>query len=59
MKDKIRGGIISLVIGDALGVPVEFKDRSFLRENPVFNPGNSHNPFITAVPVYVYAKNNN
>jgi ADP-ribosylglycohydrolase len=32
---KIRDGIIGLVVGDALGVPVEFKPREYLIENPV------------------------
>ena len=34
-KDNIDGAILGLVIGDALGVPVEFKSRKFLAENPV------------------------
>lgn len=32
---KIRSGICGLVVGDALGVPVEFKSREYLIENPV------------------------
>ena len=28
-------GIMGLVVGDALGVPVEFKDRAYLKEHPV------------------------
>ena len=32
---KIKDGICGLVIGDALGVPVEFKTREYLEENPV------------------------
>ena len=32
---KIRDGIIGLTVGDALGVPVEFKSREYLIENPV------------------------
>ena len=35
MEDRIVGGIISSVLGDALGVPVEFEDREYLRKNPV------------------------
>jgi ADP-ribosyl-[dinitrogen reductase] hydrolase len=35
MKDKIMGGFIGLCVGDALGVPVEFKPRSYLKDNPV------------------------
>lgn len=33
MEDRIVGGIISSVLGDALGVPVEFEDREYLRDN--------------------------
>ena len=32
---KIRDGIVGLTVGDALGVPVEFKSREYLIENPV------------------------
>ena len=32
---KVKDGIIGLVVGDALGVPVEFTSRSELEENPV------------------------
>ena len=32
---KIKDGIIGLLIGDALGVPVEFRSREYLAENPV------------------------
>jgi hypothetical protein len=32
MEDRIVGGIISSVLGDALGVPVEFEDREYLRK---------------------------
>lgn len=32
---KVKDGIVGLVIGDALGVPVEFKTRKELRQNPV------------------------
>lgn len=35
MKNKILGGIMGLVVGDALGVPVEFKARKALTKNPV------------------------
>jgi ADP-ribosyl-[dinitrogen reductase] hydrolase len=35
MKDKILGGLIGLAVGDALGVPVEFKSRAYLNDNPV------------------------
>jgi ADP-ribosylglycohydrolase len=35
VKMKIKDGIVGLVVGDALGVPVEFKSRSELLENPV------------------------
>lgn len=32
---KTENGIIGLAIGDALGVPVEFKSREYLKTNPV------------------------
>ena len=32
---KIKSGICGLVVGDALGVPVEFRSREYLLENPV------------------------
>ena len=32
---KIKDGICGLVVGDALGVPVEFKTREYLTEKPV------------------------
>ncbi len=32
---KIRDGICGLTVGDALGVPVEFKTRQYLAKNPV------------------------
>jgi ADP-ribosylglycohydrolase len=34
-KNHIRDGILGLVVGDALGVPVEFKSRENLKYNPV------------------------
>lgn len=33
--DKIKGGIFGLAVGDALGVPVEFKSREYLRIHPI------------------------
>ncbi|OMQ12594.1 ADP-ribosylglycohydrolase family protein [[Flexibacter] sp. ATCC 35103] len=35
MKNKIESGLFGVAIGDALGVPVEFKSRISLKENPV------------------------
>ena len=32
---KVKDGIIGVIIGDALGVPVEFTSRESLKENPV------------------------
>ena len=32
---NVKDGIIGLLIGDALGVPVEFKQREYLEKNPV------------------------
>jgi ADP-ribosylglycohydrolase len=34
-RDRILGGLWGAVIGDALGVPVEFQSRAEMRENPV------------------------
>src|SRR6266404_1872624 len=34
-KDRILGGLWGSLIGDALGVPVEFKDRAVVRADPV------------------------
>ncbi len=34
-RDKVLGGLVGLCVGDALGVPVEFKSRSYLKRNPV------------------------
>ena len=33
--DDIKSGILGFVVGDCLGVPVEFKTRYWLKENPV------------------------
>lgn len=35
MKEKIYNTLYGAFIGDALGVPVEFKDREYLKQNPV------------------------
>jgi ADP-ribosylglycohydrolase len=35
MKNKIFGGILGLSVADALGVPVEFKSREELKQQPV------------------------
>lgn len=35
IKDRILGGLWGSLVGDALGVPVEFKDRATLRIHPV------------------------
>jgi ADP-ribosyl-[dinitrogen reductase] hydrolase len=35
LSNNILSGIMGLVVGDALGVPVEFQDRETLRLNPV------------------------
>ena len=34
-EQKVLGGILGFVAGDALGVPVEFESREVLRQNPV------------------------
>ncbi|MCP4180613.1 MAG: ADP-ribosylglycohydrolase family protein [bacterium] len=36
-KEKIRNSILGLILGDALGVPVEFKSRTELDRNPVLD----------------------
>lgn len=35
IEERVLGGFYGAAIGDALGVPVEFKKRDFLKENPV------------------------
>lgn len=35
MKDIMKAGMYGLIVGDALGVPVEFLDRNVLQNNPV------------------------
>ena len=45
MINPILNGVMGLVVGDALGVPVEFKDREFLRKNPV----------VTMKGTYIYS----
>ncbi|WP_347219770.1 ADP-ribosylglycohydrolase family protein [Chryseobacterium sp.] len=35
MKNKVKAGIMGVCIGDALGVPVEFKGREYLKRFPV------------------------
>lgn len=34
-EERIRGGILGVVIGDALGLPVQFLSRSEVRQNPI------------------------
>lgn len=36
-KDELLGGIYGFITGDALGVPVEFKSRKELKNNPVID----------------------
>ena len=35
IDDKIKGVFFGAIVGDALGVPVEFKSRKYLKTNPV------------------------
>jgi ADP-ribosylglycohydrolase len=35
MNHSIHNAILGLVVGDALGVPVEFKSREYLKEHPI------------------------
>lgn len=47
MKNSIKAGLFGLAIGDALGVPVEFQSRTYLKGNPVsdmFGFGTHHQP---------------
>lgn len=38
MKDKlIHSALFGVAVGDALGVPVEFRDREYLQSNPVMD----------------------
>ena len=37
LLEKIEGGIIGVAVGDALGVPVEFKSRAYLKEKPIID----------------------
>ena len=37
MKDIIKSAIYGFVVGDALGVPVEFSKREYLKNNPVID----------------------
>ncbi len=50
MKNTIESGLFGLTVGDALGVPVEFQSRAYLKENPVtdmFGFGTHHQPIGT------------
>ncbi|MDR6762851.1 ADP-ribosylglycohydrolase [Flavobacterium sp. 2755] len=47
MKNSIKAGLFGLAIGDALGVPVDFQSRTYLKGNPVsdmFGFGTHHQP---------------
>jgi ADP-ribosylglycohydrolase len=35
MSNKIKGALLGLIVGDALGVPVEFETRETLAKNPI------------------------
>ena len=35
INNKIKAALFGVAVGDALGVPVEFKSREYLKENPV------------------------
>ena len=46
-KERILGGLWGALIGDALGVPVEFKDRATVQADPVTDMreyGTHHQP---------------
>lgn len=44
MQNQVIGGILGFVVGDALGVPVEFQSREELKANQVMSmrSGGSH-----------------
>jgi ADP-ribosylglycohydrolase len=47
ITEKIKSLLLGVAVGDALGVPVEFKSREFLRLNPVTDMmgyGTHHQP---------------
>jgi ADP-ribosylglycohydrolase len=47
MNTKIKSGLFGVAVGDALGVPVEFESREYLKQNPVldmFGFGTHHQP---------------
>ena len=35
MTHSLKDGLFGLAVGDALGVPVEFKNRQYLEQHPV------------------------
>ena len=35
LLDKMRGGLLGLAVGDALGVPAEFCERNTLKKHPI------------------------
>ena len=37
IRNSIEDGLLGFVVGDALGVPVEFKSRDFLKQNPIID----------------------
>lgn len=37
MKNSIKSALFGVAVGDALGVPVEFKSREYLRKNPLID----------------------
>ena len=47
LTERAQAALLGLAVGDALGVPVEFHDRSFLKQNPVTTmsgPGTHNQP---------------
>lgn len=36
-EKQINGALYGFIVGDALGVPVEFKKREYLKQNPIIN----------------------
>ncbi|WP_299677515.1 ADP-ribosylglycohydrolase family protein [uncultured Dokdonia sp.] len=50
ISDKIKGGIIGVAVGDALGVPFEFLTKEQMQDNPATNMvgyGSHHQPLGT------------
>src|SRR5688500_18968365 len=43
-EERIVGGIVGLVVGDALGVPAQFRPRAEVRANPITGMDRAESP---------------